>query len=91
MHTQFPTRQLRTDLPAATVVEAEKQGGGAKLLAAPMLFKFFVGQDSVPVSMTEDQVRAVGDAFTDGVLLSGANPQTLRELLAAIDAMMGGT
>jgi hypothetical protein len=101
MRTQFPTRQLKTNPPTERAVIAGNQGFNVKLstalgqfdsngneeFVAPTLFRFLVGKDEIPVPMTVDQVRDLGDAFTVGVLLKGASPNTLRELHAAIGAM----
>ncbi len=56
----------------------------------PLLFAFQHGKDNQPRPMSEHEIRELGDAFTQRVLLTSATiPVTLGDLITAIEASAG--
>lgn len=75
---KFPSRSSTLEsLESDTDLEAE----------TPKLFSFVMGIDAHPRPMPPAEVEALGDAFTQHILLKGAIPHTLQELINAIEAI----
>ena len=75
----FPTRELAM-LESAT---------GLEDATVPKLFAYIQGIDDHPRPMTDAEVTALGDVFTQNILLKGPVPHTLQELITAIESIPG--
>lgn len=103
MKTHFPTRQtvseafgrnVREHLRPASMAEdasfANPSPSVEGMTVAPALSRFVMGIDVNADIMPLAEVEALGDAFTQSILLKGKNPKTLRELLDAVAKLPPG-
>lgn len=94
MRTRFPTRQVLANsaIAAAIAERARARAGaiGAEATAEPLLFSFVLGEDPKPREMARAEIEALGDVFTQRLILRGAQPMTVRELVDTIAALEGG-
>lgn len=64
------------------------QGDGAADAAdTAVLTRFVLGEDVMPMSMSKPDIEALGDAFTQRLLLREIVPRTVRELVDGISAL----
>ena len=97
MRTAFSRRQVMPDLVRDGERSSQRGRGSAMRAAAaagvnhePLLFAFLHGQDSQPRPMSEDEIRQLGDVFTQKILLvTPSVPLTLDDLIQAIHSVAG--
>ena len=92
MRIDFPTRQVTSKLPVSSAERFTAGDASAGLrgddsaptTAVGPLYRFLAGRDADRAAMSADEVRALGDVFSREILLKGAVPLTLRDLVQAI-------
>jgi hypothetical protein len=83
---RFPTRQYAYTRGGATTFAAEAP---QPALEAGAVYRFIMGRDALPVKLADVEIEALQDPFARFVLGRGRRPQTMRDLLAALDAEGG--
>ena len=87
MKTAFPTRQVMRRYRAPRPVGAEALEALAEPAPESNLYRLVAGLDAARTPMSLADAQALGDLFSRKLLLQGANPLTLRALVAAIAAI----
>lgn len=82
---QFQTRTI--EVLELHEFDGPADGAGSVSTLATKLTRFVKGLDAAATSMPDDEVRALGDPFSRGVLLTAEPPKTVRQLFDAIAAM----
>lgn len=82
---RFPTRQYAYTRGGAVVADDTP----AAALEAGAVYRFVMGRDAAPAKLADEAIDALQDPFARFVLGTERRPQTMRDLLADLDAEGG--